>query len=439
LLRAAVRIRLVDDIDDEVAALVAIVAEIAEVHLPRIVDRDVLPVDVLGACDPDLGEQFARTSTAKKRARSPESLCTQSTPGCTRLSTMPEHSSMAGASMRAHAAHVGPACSCPGRQAATSVKQGPAAKRRHRVARCGCLLNPTSEAANPHRAGILAQRQARRSAAFAALEAPRSPARERDAIPARRRGGAGFRLPQPVPGSKLAAMTTPPHARAASAPREELAAPATRPWSRRDLLALGIVALPAAGLLAARGARAQDFTQVPIPPDAARADSARRFLGTPAERNFRAATSCVTSTPPASGFRPSRCSNAHMRSRSKPRRMRDHAHPHLDQARAAVARLVGAEPEEIALMRNATEAMNVVARGLDLARGDEVILTTHEHPGGAAPWVARARTKASCCVFFTPSFDAGRDAEALWTLASKRTRAIMVSHVHVHGRRRGCR
>jgi selenocysteine lyase/cysteine desulfurase len=230
-------------------------------------------------------------------------------------------------------------------------------------------------------------------------------------------------------------MTTPPHARAASAPREELAAavapaaPASRPWSRRELLALGIVALPAAGLLAARDARAQDFTQVPIPPDAARADPLddfwdslpREFPGGDELRYFNTAGLGI---PPFEVLE--RTHAVAIEAATHGETMR---HPHLDQARAAVARLVGADPDEIALMRNATEAMNVVARGLDLARGDEVILTTHEHPGGAAPWVARAQDEGIVLRLFTPSFDAGRDAEALWTLAGKRTRAIMVSHV----------
>ena len=35
-----------------------------------------------------------------------------------------------------------------------------------------------------------------------------------------------------------------------------------------------------------------------------------------------------------------------------------------------------------------TEGINIAARSLPLKEGDEVILTTHEHVGGAAPWLA---------------------------------------------------
>ena len=58
---------------------------------------------------------------------------------------------------------------------------------------------------------------------------------------------------------------------------------------------------------------------------------------------------------------------------------------------AALAKFVGADKEEIAFTHNVTEGNNLVAQGLPLKKGDEVIMTTHEHVGGALPWLNRAK------------------------------------------------
>lgn len=58
--------------------------------------------------------------------------------------------------------------------------------------------------------------------------------------------------------------------------------------------------------------------------------------------------------------------------------------------RPKLAAFVGADPDEIALTHNTTEGMSVVAAGMPMSRGDEVLTTTHEHPGGIDPWYLRA-------------------------------------------------
>ena len=47
---------------------------------------------------------------------------------------------------------------------------------------------------------------------------------------------------------------------------------------------------------------------------------------------------------------------------------------------------MGSTRDEIALLRNATEANNYIANGVDLKAGDEVLMTDQEHPGGEQPW-----------------------------------------------------
>lgn len=56
-----------------------------------------------------------------------------------------------------------------------------------------------------------------------------------------------------------------------------------------------------------------------------------------------------------------------------------------------VAAFIGAGPDEVALTRNTTEGMNFAANGIDLSPGDEVLLSTMEHPGGTHPWRLKAK------------------------------------------------
>ncbi|MFZ6025874.1 MAG: aminotransferase class V-fold PLP-dependent enzyme [Bacteroidota bacterium] len=66
----------------------------------------------------------------------------------------------------------------------------------------------------------------------------------------------------------------------------------------------------------------------------------------------------------------------------------------LDQGREPLryklATLAGCSPEEIAVNRNATEALNTVIFGLDLKAGDEVIGTKQDYPNMIQAWRQRA-------------------------------------------------
>src|SRR5262245_16448816 len=49
----------------------------------------------------------------------------------------------------------------------------------------------------------------------------------------------------------------------------------------------------------------------------------------------------------------------------------------LDQARGPVGRFIGADPEDIGFVTNATGGMNAVLRAMELRPGDELIATDH--------------------------------------------------------------
>jgi len=61
-------------------------------------------------------------------------------------------------------------------------------------------------------------------------------------------------------------------------------------------------------------------------------------------------------------------------------------HGRMDEVREKASAFIGASLAEVALMRNTTEGMNAVAQGIELKRGDQILTTNHEHPGGSVCW-----------------------------------------------------
>jgi selenocysteine lyase/cysteine desulfurase len=108
----------------------------------------------------------------------------------------------------------------------------------------------------------------------------------------------------------------------------------------------------------------------------------------------------------------------------------EHGHGLFTDARAVVARFLGATQEEIAFVRNATEANAIVAAGLKLSAGDEVIFETHAHPGGSFPWLNQEKLRGIAVRLFEPDpQDPAGNLERITRLISRRTRVVQVSHV----------
>ncbi|MYE69661.1 MAG: aminotransferase class V-fold PLP-dependent enzyme, partial [Gemmatimonadetes bacterium] len=97
-----------------------------------------------------------------------------------------------------------------------------------------------------------------------------------------------------------------------------------------------------------------------------------------------------------------------------------------------LAAFLGAEPGEIVLTRNATEALHAAAIGTRLERGDEVLITSQEHPAGRRPWEYRAtRHGVKVNTVFIPSpFDSEAQVVDLVEAAlTPATRALAFCHV----------
>ncbi|MDX1615070.1 MAG: aminotransferase class V-fold PLP-dependent enzyme [Candidatus Promineifilaceae bacterium] len=112
----------------------------------------------------------------------------------------------------------------------------------------------------------------------------------------------------------------------------------------------------------------------------------------------------------------------------------DHTVHYLEakqRLRAVYARLLGADPDEIALTQNTTVGMNSVAHGLNWQPGDEVVTTSLEHEGGLLPaYVLHRRYEIGLHVV-----ELDHDDDPVTMLAkieaamSRRTRLLIFSHV----------
>jgi isopenicillin-N epimerase len=103
-----------------------------------------------------------------------------------------------------------------------------------------------------------------------------------------------------------------------------------------------------------------------------------------------------------------------------------------DDLKTATSALIGGDPEGFVFPRNTTEAMNFVANGLELAAGQEVVTTDHEHIGGLEPWklvTTRRGARLSVARLPVPATDPGALVDAVWGAVTPETRVVCVSHM----------
>jgi len=115
------------------------------------------------------------------------------------------------------------------------------------------------------------------------------------------------------------------------------------------------------------------------------------------------------------------------------RDQRDHGALHwrdllaeYDRLREAAGRLIGAQPEEIALLKNTSEGLSFVAQGLAWEAGDNVVTTALEFPSNWTPWKRLESRGVECRIAELP------DVEHLDALIDGRTRLVTVSSVAFH-------
>jgi selenocysteine lyase/cysteine desulfurase len=106
--------------------------------------------------------------------------------------------------------------------------------------------------------------------------------------------------------------------------------------------------------------------------------------------------------------------------------------PQIESVRRGLARAFGCDPEEMAITRNASEALEIVQLGLELEPGDEVLTTNQDYPRMLTTW--RQRERRDGIVLKTISFPVpppslGDLKDRFARAVTPRTRVIHLCHI----------
>lgn len=99
----------------------------------------------------------------------------------------------------------------------------------------------------------------------------------------------------------------------------------------------------------------------------------------------------------------------------------------VEQARKRAADLIGAQPEEIALVPNTTEGINLVAEGYPWKPGDRVITLADEFPTNQYPWMNLADRGVE--VVRLPTNHGRLELDRLAAACNEKTRVVAVSWI----------
>ncbi len=104
----------------------------------------------------------------------------------------------------------------------------------------------------------------------------------------------------------------------------------------------------------------------------------------------------------------------------------------MQRAREALAGFLGANPDELVYVSNATTGLNIVARSLALGSGDEVLGTDHEYGALDRTWrfiCARRGARYVQAQLPIPLESPEQIVEAIWARVTPSTRVLFVSHI----------
>jgi isopenicillin-N epimerase len=106
--------------------------------------------------------------------------------------------------------------------------------------------------------------------------------------------------------------------------------------------------------------------------------------------------------------------------------------PRIESVRRELAEEFGCDPEEMAIVRNASEAMETLTLGIDLKAGDEVLVTNQNYPRMLTTWDQRARREGIVVrqiSFPVPPASREDVVERFRRAVTPRTRVIEVTHI----------
>jgi selenocysteine lyase/cysteine desulfurase len=106
--------------------------------------------------------------------------------------------------------------------------------------------------------------------------------------------------------------------------------------------------------------------------------------------------------------------------------------PEIESVRTRLAASFGCDPEEMAITRNASEALEIAQLGMDLKPGDEVLTTDQDYPRMITTWQQRERRdgiKLKMISFPTPPPSMDDLLERFERNITPRTRVIHFCHI----------
>ena len=106
--------------------------------------------------------------------------------------------------------------------------------------------------------------------------------------------------------------------------------------------------------------------------------------------------------------------------------------PRIESVRRELAMEFGCDPEEMAITRNASEANETMIFGLDLKRGDEVIVSNQNYPRMITAWEQRERRDGIVLKRISFKVPPPNDAHVVERFAeaiTPRTRVIEITHI----------
>src|SRR5205809_4284489 len=106
--------------------------------------------------------------------------------------------------------------------------------------------------------------------------------------------------------------------------------------------------------------------------------------------------------------------------------------PEIEAVRRRLAAAFGCDPEEMAIVRNASEALEIVQLGIPLERGDEVLTTTQDYPRMITTWKQRERRDGIVLKQFpfpVPPSSMGDLASRFERAITPKTKVIHVCHI----------
>ncbi|MBI2408862.1 MAG: aminotransferase class V-fold PLP-dependent enzyme [Gemmatimonadetes bacterium] len=106
--------------------------------------------------------------------------------------------------------------------------------------------------------------------------------------------------------------------------------------------------------------------------------------------------------------------------------------PRMESTRRDLARDFGCDPEEMAVVRNASEALETMIFGIDLKRGDEVVITNQNYPRMITSWQQRAAREGIVLKQISFKVPPPNDAyivDQFRQAITPRTKVIEVTHI----------